>query len=272
LAIATLFLSFTHWMPQWDSTSSVFAAEEPQHPHETEAITKNAALAPQEILQQMKKAYAACSTYADQGICRTEFTGADAFTSYIVFKITFVRPDQFRFEHRDRMLLNSGPWQRNIILKSGADIRTKWSFEPKQEKCASLAQAVAGATGISSGTAHTTPRMLLPDEVTGVILSDLKNLSLLPSESVRGRPCYRVEAQNGKNESETLWIDHETFMLRKYVEVTAAPKVITTTFYNPVLNEPIDEAEFRFLPPTSMNEDIFVQLQKQTVQGIPEDW
>src|SRR5258708_13272510 len=55
-----------------------------------------------------------------------------------------------------------------------------------------LAMAVAGATGISAGSAHTIGALLIP-EVGGFQLQDLENLSVVREEAVEGVRCIVIQ-------------------------------------------------------------------------------
>ncbi|HEY1899114.1 MAG TPA: hypothetical protein VGG49_04890 [Steroidobacteraceae bacterium] len=86
-------------------------------------------------------------------------------------------------------------------------------------KCVtSLSSAIAGATGISKGSAHTIGRLLLPD-VEGLSVLDLMNPRFNPPAVIDGAICYSITAQLPKGGERELWIEQDTFLLRKSIEL-----------------------------------------------------
>jgi len=263
-AAAALFLNFVVHHARKASVSRAAAAaqaKESEFALPPPITPKEGELTAQEILAKMAETYAACSSYEDHGSVISEFQSDHPFTARLVFKTAFIRPDHFRFEHRSQSISMPLEWKRNVVLKNGAETNVIWSFKPGPEKSESLAMAIAGATGISSGAAHTIPRMLLPEDVTGWVLTNLEDATLYPSGSVAGRLCYRVAGRSGKSGTESLWIDQQSFLLLKTVQKTRRPRVIQTTTYHPTINTSIPAEIFQFRPPSVLNEDHFQKLQ-----------
>jgi hypothetical protein len=73
-----------------------------------------------------------------------------------------VRPERFRFEYDDPT-----PEKPYIVWANAGVIRTWWYVKPGEERQPSLSDAIAGATGVSGGSAHTIPTLLLPDRIGG---------------------------------------------------------------------------------------------------------
>jgi len=120
-----------------------------------------------QILTRMAETYANCKTYQDTGIVKTSFIGSDRDSvEETRFSTAFVRPDEFRFEY----LSKNNSWgfgNRYIIWCKGHEVLTWWSIDPGTKREQSLALAVASATGVSSGSAHTIPALLLPNDISG---------------------------------------------------------------------------------------------------------
>ena len=119
------------------------------------------------LMTEVAKAYASCSSYRDTGVAVTLI---ESKTTTTKFKTAFVRPDRFRFEYRNRP---PSPFFASwmIIWKEKGDVRTWWSVAGKVEAEESLNAAIAGATAVSNGTAHTIPRQLMPTVVSGLSLA-----------------------------------------------------------------------------------------------------
>ena len=55
-------------------------------------------------------------------------------------------------------------------------------YEVIVDRCKEL--GIAGATGVSGGSAHTIPTLLLPDQIGGRSMASLTDLTRLPDEAV----------------------------------------------------------------------------------------
>jgi hypothetical protein len=232
---------------------------------------------PEQILAALAQMYAGCVSYRDHGQVVTRFIHLDdrpGHTTVKTFSTAFVRPHCFRFEYRDE-------YGRYLICASGELVRAWWDVTPGVEQEESLGMALAGATGVSGGSAYTVPALLLPTQVGGASLADLVRLTCLTSlgdEVLDGVTCYRLQGRSpqrvvdpAEEEREreehlrvtgwplerssedplTLWIDRGTFLLRRIEEHTRFETFRTEqiTTYEPVVGIPISEEELRFDPP-----------------------
>jgi hypothetical protein len=80
----------------------------------------------------------------------------------------------------------------------------------------SLRLAVAGATGVSSGSAHTIGRLLLP-EVQGTSMLDLLNPRFNADTEIDGKACYSITARHPKSSERELWIEKQSLLLRTLI-------------------------------------------------------
>ena len=95
-----------------------------------------------QVLERMGKAYAGCKTYRDSGVVKTEFVQAPGnFTSEKPFTTAFIRPDQFRYEFKDKR--PDGHVSRFIVWKNGKDVASWWDIQPGVQKHESLDMPVA---------------------------------------------------------------------------------------------------------------------------------
>jgi outer membrane lipoprotein-sorting protein len=202
-----------------------------------------------DILTRMKKVYANAQTYHDKGLVKVviRFPERD-HTVKKPFTTAFIRPNRFRFEYKDiEPLVKTSTF---IAYQNGQDIKAHWDLDEGVSQITSIGEALATAAGISGGSARTVPTMLLPEE------SRFRNPILLYSpkravdEVIEGIDCYRIKDLNDYRDL-TLWIDKETFLLRKiytYQDFQDSQAESTTT-YKPILNGVVTEKMLEFGSP-----------------------
>lgn len=201
-----------------------------------------------DILGRVAERYSRCKTYRDRGVVTTLYRGKEQrLRDTAEFRTAFVRPDSIRFEFRDHPA--RGPSSRHIVWTDGESVRTRWDHEgkrgePREER--SLSAAIAGATGISGGTAHNIPRLLLPDVVSGRSPLDLSDLQVMEDESVERVPCFRIRG-TWRGDPVTLWIDKKRMLIRKIVERARFPdfEAMTTITYYPEIDIQIPPSELK---------------------------
>lgn len=216
------------------------------------------------IFQRMAQVYADCTTYSDSGVVKIIFFQADGErTSERPFTTAFVRPDSFRFEYTEQTFY--GGEHRYIIWREGASVKSWWSIRPGIETPASLSMALAMGTGISGGSAHTIPALLLPDEILGTRLMDMTEAKRIEdayldktgcevtATSGSGDECYRVQGQFATSPVTLLavWIEKETLLVRRIDQQNQFDtfRAETTTTYSPVINGDITEDMLEFGAP-----------------------
>nr|MBA3542749.1 PDZ domain-containing protein [Deltaproteobacteria bacterium] len=194
------------------------------------------------IMRTMAATYLAATSYVDRGMVTTVFIeGARRKTHTKTFATALVRPNQFRFEFRE----GTSP-RAYVVWSDGARTYAQLTQPGTIDHGPDLGLALAGATGISSGAAHTVPRLLLPEVVGGVGLTELRDVRLAGSESVDGHPCWRLTGQL-RDATMTLWVDQATHLLRRtfWPHHVAGPRPFTaeqTTTYDPIINRPVATA------------------------------
>jgi hypothetical protein len=236
--------------------------------------TKKQAISANDIMRRMAETYKRCKSYQDSGDVTTIFHHKDgkSHTDSRPFTTAFVRPDQFRFEFKSSF--NGTEWHRYIVWASGKDVRTWWDIRSKLEHSESLSSGLAGATGVSGGSAHVVPALLLPDEVTGRGLTNLSELSRLDDADLGGNPCFRIQGKliikipqrerdehrqrvqklTGRlpEESEhgptVIWIEKFKYLIRCIEEKVQFESFSTerTTEYDPLLNSQIAQKQLEF--------------------------
>jgi outer membrane lipoprotein-sorting protein len=203
-----------------------------------------------EILDQSINIYANCKNYLDSGKQDTLFIRKDSkrLTS-LSFLTAFERPSKFRFEFQRS---HRKP-ESYIVWRSGKSIKTWWTInKPHEEVETKLRMAVAGATGVSGGTAALIPRLLMPKEIDYYNLGSLRK-PLLCEEEISNTKTYKLTENNSKGEKLVIWIDQERLLIVKVFETTMFKdfQTETTTIYHPEIDTDIPPKMFDFNPPTA---------------------
>jgi outer membrane lipoprotein-sorting protein len=202
-----------------------------------------------EILERMAKAYAGCKSYQDTGVVKTVFIETERnWAEERPFTTTFVRPDRFRFEYWEKQ--GARHEGRYIVWRGGKQIRTWWDVRPGVSKPPSLGRALAGATGVSGGSAHTIPSLLLPDEIGGRKLTDMTKATRIEDAKLGDFECFRVHGDFAGNQM-MLWIEKKTYLVRKIEEAEKSKdfRTLETTSYDPVIDGKVSEEVLDFKPP-----------------------
>jgi hypothetical protein len=232
---------------------------------------------PQKILEAVAEVYASCVTYRDSGQVVTRFYqpgAANPRISVKPFATAFHRPDRFRFEYRDRFNVGQ-EWNRYIVWLGGKAVRKWWDLCPVVDQPESIGLALAGATGVSGGSAHTIPALLMPDWVGGRRLTQLAELESLEDEPLDTVTCYRLSGrflscpvnpteddghaqqvtaltgrrpERAKHSPRTVWIDRGTLLIRRIEEIVQFEtfRTETITEYMPEVGVPLSDEELLF--------------------------
>jgi|HubBroStandDraft_2_1064218.scaffolds.fasta_scaffold55912_1 hypothetical protein len=153
----------------------------------------------------VEDAYASWRSYRDSGSVQTRSFSPDGTATRVSerpFCTAFVRPDRFRFECRTEA---GKGWNRYIVWARSSLVQTWWDTLSRAQEPQSLDLALAGATGISLGSAHTVAALLMPAEISGPRLNDLAGLELLGERAIDGRDCYQLSGRYPETSPE----DHE---------------------------------------------------------------
>jgi outer membrane lipoprotein-sorting protein len=204
---------------------------------------KAESLALRQILDRAVKVYANCKSYRDSGVVKTVFFDTQgtrgSCTVEKPFTTAFLRPDRFRFEYREKSHRGEA---RYIIWSRGREVQTWWDVTPGLKEPESLDMAIAGATGVSGGSAHTIPALLLPGEMGGHRLTYMTDLKRMEDAKLGDVDCYRLVGDLA-GQPQTLWIDKSSFLVRRIDvqrQLTAARMEQTTT-YDPVVDGEVSE-------------------------------
>jgi hypothetical protein len=190
------------------------------------------------VINTMASQYAVSFTYSDEG----QATYAGRIWS---FKTLFDRPtSKFKFE-----FTISGRNVHDVLWRTApGDVRI-WSTVTGQVELKPM--NMAAPWSVIAGGSGWVIRLLMPEEGGGFSLSSNNWVdSALPEEEmVDGHACYKISGHYPQPPDDTLsvWIDKETFLLRKFVDTRGH----TITYNSPQVNVAIDAASFDFQPPAA---------------------
>lgn len=171
-----------------------------------------------EFLVEVATRYRAIVSYSDVGVVRPTWK-PDPLSCW--FETQYENPGRFRFQ-----FIRPHPYRklRHLLTKyiAGSDgtaayfVTEERGQSPVVETQESLEMAVAGATGISQGTAHTIGGLLL-ECVGGFSFSMLQRPLFRSARNFDGVACYRVSGVFPPIGRFTLWVGMQDLLLRKVV-------------------------------------------------------
>jgi hypothetical protein len=204
-----------------------------------------------EILDKMAEVYAQCQTYQDSGLVQgtlVRVTTGEIRTCSMPFTTVFARPDRFRFEYDLRRAWDESDVEiereRHVVWKGGDHIWTWIEGRPGIKKRHSLGYAMAGGSGPFGGAAGSIPALLFPNEAGPLYLTEMTEETRIDDGEQDGAACYRIRGQTIRPWSPTVWIDQETFLVRRIDtqgELRDTLREEATTTYEPVLNAEVSE-------------------------------
>lgn len=134
----------------------------------------------------------------------------------VQFETVFRRGSYFHFAYSDVL---PGRPRRDMARLTWDQGRLEFWTLVNAPAPATLRLAIAVLTGISSGSAHGVPSLLLTDEVGGWIPTDLGAPELAPGEVVDGAPCLHVRGRHPRfpDRHSSLFVDPVTWLIRRRV-------------------------------------------------------
>ena len=144
----------------------------------------------QELIDQVRAAYRNAAVYVDRG--RLAVADADGTALgpewQATFRTAFERSRRFEF------VFQPGSGSPDSIRAERGQSATL-VLRGQRQPSTTLELAVASLTGVTSGVAHTTARLLMPGEIGGVDLWNLGSARAVGQrgETVDGEPCWVVQ-------------------------------------------------------------------------------
>jgi hypothetical protein len=199
-----------------------------------------------QLLEEVVKTYASMESYSDVGSVTQQVHPGDPVLR-MEFSTLYKRPNLFRFEFSRP---HPYPPLRHLVTRHvvGYDgfgaytLQRGHESEPTLQTRDDLSHAVAGATGVSSGSAHNIGRLLL-QEVTGLSILDLVDPQFGAEMEIAGAPCYSISAKLPKGGERELCIERGTLLVRRVrTRYGSAPAEELRDAIR--VNPPLDDASF----------------------------
>jgi hypothetical protein len=190
-----------------------------------------------DALDAMAATYASCASYVDDGeVLQPEGSTRRPFTT------AFLRPAQLRFAYRDRFARTD--WALSLIWWTGGDAHVYKAWDDSLHgkfSTTELMSAIASFGGVSGGSSHNIPRLLLPDVVRGWPLTELNDAVAVEDALESGDRCVHVTGFHPWTPTKVeLWIDAATFLLHRLRKTSAEERIgVSTTNYRARIN--VDE-------------------------------
>lgn len=172
----------------------------------------------EDVLAIVAETYGNCSSYIDSGTATltTTYKNGRESKTRCKFKTSYIRGKKFRFAYRLNVfdLGYGGPV---VLIHDDQATKVKLEGKDEFEVQESLGAAVARLTGVSVGTAHTVPSLLMPKEIGGRKILSLRDITPLKTEKVAQKSCYKIEGSIHGSKI-VMWIDKSTYLLAKIEE------------------------------------------------------
>jgi outer membrane lipoprotein-sorting protein len=224
------------------------------------AVPTCARAAAGDVLSRTRAAYAALTTYADTGTVDAEFGTAPSMgRERHSFRTLYRAPRGLLFDftkanNADRFVL----WSDDEAFRTWWKATNATSNYPKGQ---GLSAFVSGSVPTAGALIAITPWLFQKSGLTGT-LTELADIADAGTETIGGRPCHKLvgSAQSiygatghvTNSRRVTLWIDTETLLVRRIFEDASEGKVVSrkTYTFEPTANPRLDDAQFKFAPPT----------------------
>jgi RNA polymerase sigma factor (sigma-70 family) len=173
----------------------------------------------QEIVNRAKDAYAALSSYSDDG--KTTSTVGSTVVAPHTFTIKLARPNLYRVAWRQDSMFYV---QAGAAWSAGAGDFLKMG--DSTQKCSSQEAALSGATGISGGAAGSIPGTFFKMNWGNQFGPVIKSATRKADEKIGDTDCYVLtEEKDGR--TRTLWIGKQDFLIHQIENVTSAEAMRT---------------------------------------------
>jgi hypothetical protein len=184
------------------------------------------------LIARAVKAYATCQTCFCTGDSESK-----------PFLIAFERSTgRFRFEYLD-FIAGSPQAYRYVIWRNENGLQKWWAETPDDRSVSKdICLELAASYGVSSRASGTVPELLLRVG-TGVGLIDMLKAQIAGSENIQGHPCWRIDGTWWNGRTRFVWIDKDSFVIRRSSDQFATERYATTEF-----NGVVDPSWFTFDP------------------------
>lgn len=168
----------------------------------------------QEIVERSQDAYAALSSYSDEG--KTVSSVGTNVVAPHVFAIKLARPNLYRIEWTQDLGLNA---QTGIVWSAGSGDFFKMNGASIPRKNSTMEMGLSSAMGVSGGASGSIPGTFF--KMYWRPGAAMQSATRKPDEKIGDVDCYVLtQAKNGR--TQTLWIAKEDFLVRQIETYTSA--------------------------------------------------
>jgi RNA polymerase sigma factor (sigma-70 family) len=178
-------------------------------------------LTPQEIAGKSRDAYAALSSYSDDG--KTVSSIGSTIVAPHSFTIKLAQPGLYRIEWKQNVMAFYS--QKGTVWSAGNGDFLQTSGSP--QKCSDKEMALSSATGISGGAAGSIPGTFFKMNWGNQFGGSMKTAQRKADEKIGGTDCYVVAEDKGSGRTRTLWIGKQDFLIRQIENDTSAAAMKT---------------------------------------------
>jgi outer membrane lipoprotein-sorting protein len=202
----------------------------------------------EELVKKLLDRYRELESYQDTGMAKTVFWKNEQVDRTVErpFKTAWVRPDRFRFEYSEKLLMRRVD-HRYIVWMHGDDVQSEWTLKGGKRREQGLLRAIAGVTGVSGGSAYLVSSLLLPDRLGMGVIAQLESLKRIEDGELGEHGCYRITGELEQS-TYTVWIDREEPILRR-VDIAMSFdgfRTETQIVLEPQLNAPVADEDLAF--------------------------
>ncbi len=171
----------------------------------------------QEIVQRSQDAYAALSSYCDEGT--SVATIGTTKVAPHTFSIKLARPNLYRVDWaQDSGFFN----QTGLVWSAGSGDFSKMSHSSRTTTTNSnMETALSSATGVSGGAAGSIPGTFFKMNWGNKLGASMQSATRKPDDKIGEVDCY-VLAQSLKGHTTTMWIGKQDFLIRQIETDTSA--------------------------------------------------
>jgi len=204
----------------WGAAAGTASAQE-QAPQPSEKPAPEKAMTAQERLDACAKKYAAAKTYRDEGTVVSEFKvpGTDQkVANTMPIRTAFERGGRLYWEFRGSATPGKKADQTYAVWSTDQkSFSSYWTLTRQTSSFGDLMMALAGPTGVSSGSALAIIPLLRPDALGAHTITNITEPVDKGTDKVDGQACTRIEGKNRAGPV-TLWIDND-LAVRKIVQI-----------------------------------------------------
>ncbi len=181
---------------------------------------------PKVIFEKTLAAYKAMETYQSSGTitAHIQLKGGNESVIKKEFTIVLKKPNLYRitWKQNTASFMNStgAVWSdgSHPFLYMGPPVNS-------YSKATNDEMAIAAATGISGGSAHTIPSLFFDFfKQKNDIFSSLRDVQLMGSELVDNEECYVIRGHSRFPKEETYWISKSKYLIKKHSQSLDTPE------------------------------------------------